>query len=76
MAERQRGYYADAGHAHKSPCRFVCLCFLADALIEGSLLFFNLLVHRKQAFDDRPQHVLIEQPAHMAAELSADRARE
>jgi hypothetical protein len=33
-------------------------------------------MHREQAIDDGAQHVLIEQPAHMVAELSADRARE
>src|SRR4051812_10211329 len=73
MAERQRGHDADAGHAHKSPCCFVCLCFLAHAPVESGLLLFDLLVHSEQTIDDRPQHVLIEQSAHMVAELTADR---
>src|SRR6202034_225818 len=70
------GHDADAGYAHESPCRFVCLCFLADTLVESGLLLFDLLVHREQAIDDGPQHVLIEQSAYMIAELSADRMRE
>jgi hypothetical protein len=60
VAERQRRHHTYAGHAHQSPCRFVGLRFIADALIEGRLLLLDLLVHRKQAIDDRPQHVLIE----------------
>ena len=40
------------------------------------MLLLDLLVHRKQALDDRAQHVLVEQAPHMVAELSADRARE
>jgi hypothetical protein len=76
VAERQRGHDADAGHGHKSPCRFVGLCFLPDALVESGLVLFDLLVHREKAIDDGPQHVLIEQSADMVAELTADRTRE
>jgi hypothetical protein len=61
------------GHTHQSPCRFVGLCFLADALVEGGLLLLDLLVFCKRAIDDGPQHMLIEQAAHVVAELSADR---
>jgi len=52
------------------------LSFLADAFVEGGLLFLNLFVHRKQALDDGAQHVVVEQAPHMVAELSADRTRE
>jgi hypothetical protein len=48
---------------------------LRTRLSRGGLLLLDLLVHRKQAIDDGPQHVLIEQSAHVVAELSADRPR-
>ena len=76
VAERQRGDHAHAGHAHESPCRIVGLRFIANALVEGRLSLLDLLVHREEAFDNGSQCVLLEQAAHMAAELSADCARE
>lgn len=63
-----------ARHAHQPARCLVSPRLHADTLVEHGLRRLDLLMHDQQPFDDRTQDVLVvQEPEHMGAELSADR---